>query len=184
MCFPPYVYRLCNRGFNLIISSLLVLKGSSKRSIRTVQVLPLPILAMRASRIGKSNASLLRRNPHCLVSFSLSYLQAHTYIRTQASDTIKRTRLDITATLLSLPPLQLLPSNDSEAPINYDMMWLGTPVGMFVVCRGVHHGDSSKRPVTHSFLLRRKEAYEEDARADGVWPLVAVAHQMMVFDGA
>ncbi|OJA16408.1 hypothetical protein AZE42_05502 [Rhizopogon vesiculosus] len=98
------------------------------------------------------------------------------------SDAIKRTRLDITATLLSLPPLQLLASNGSEAPINYDMMWLGTPVGMFVVCRGVHHGDSSKRPVTHSFLLRRKETYEEDARADGVWPLVAVAHQMIVFD--
>lgn len=62
------------------------------------------------------------------------------------------------------------------------MMWLGARVGMFVVCRGVHHGDISKLAVTHSFLLHRKEAYEEDATADGVWPLVAVAHQMIVFD--
>jgi hypothetical protein len=100
----------------------------------------------------------------------------------KASDITKRTRLDITTTLLSLPPLQLLPSNGSQAPINYDMMWLGTAVGMFIACRGVHYGDSSKPPVTHSFLLRCKEEYEEDARADGVWPLVAVAHQMIVFD--
>ncbi|KAG0705714.1 hypothetical protein DFH29DRAFT_905588 [Suillus ampliporus] len=98
------------------------------------------------------------------------------------SDTIKCTRLDITATLLSLPPLQLLPLSGSEAHVDYDIMWLGASVGMFVICRGVHHGDSSRRPVTHSFLLRHKEAYEEDARADGVWPLVAVAHQMVIFD--
>lgn len=96
-------------------------------------------------------------------------------------DSIKRTRLDITATLLSLPPLQLLPLTGT-ADIGYDIMWLGSPVGMFAVCGGVHHGHASKRPVTHSFLLRQKEAYEEDARTDGVWPLVAVAHQMMVFD--
>lgn len=99
------------------------------------------------------------------------------------SDSIKHTRLDITATLLSLPPLQLLPLTGLAADIDYDIMWLGSPVGMFAICRGVHHGHASKRPVTHSFLLRQKGAYEEDARADGVWPLVAVAHQMMVFDG-
>jgi len=63
-------------------------------------------------------------------------------------------------------------------------MWLGATVGMFVICGGVHHGDASRQPVTHSFLLRSKEAYEDDARADGVWPLVAVAHQMIVFDSA
>lgn len=100
------------------------------------------------------------------------------------SDSIKRTRLDITATLLSLPPLQLLPLTGLAADIDYDIMWLGGPVGMFATCGGVHHGHASKRPVTHSFLLRQKEAYEEDARADGVWPLVAVAHQMMVYDSA
>lgn len=99
------------------------------------------------------------------------------------SDSIKRTRLDITATLLSLPSLQLLPLTGA-ADIKYDIMWLGSPVGMFAICGGVRHGHASKQPVTHSFLLRQKEAYEEDARADGVWPLVAVAHQMMVFDGA
>jgi len=95
---------------------------------------------------------------------------------------MKRDRLEITAALLSIPPLQLLPLNGSEAHIEYDMMWLGAPVGMLVACRGVHHADSSKLAVTHSFLLRCKEAYEEDARADGVWPLVAVAHQVIVFD--
>jgi hypothetical protein len=100
----------------------------------------------------------------------------------KASDITKRTRLDITTTLLSLPPLQLLPSSGSQAPINYDMMWLGAAVGMFIACRGVHYGDSSMPPVTHSFLLRRKEEYKEDARADGVWPLVAVAHQMIIFN--
>lgn len=140
-----------------------------------------------------SSASFSYREVKCFSPTPLSSLPRmffcfdvyHTFnYRTQASDSIKRTRLDITATLLSLPPLQLLPSNGSEAAVNYDMMWLGVSVGMFVVCRGVYHGerDSSKRPVTHSFVFRQKEAYEEDARADGVWPLVAVAHQMIVFD--
>ncbi|KIK41724.1 hypothetical protein CY34DRAFT_107197 [Suillus luteus UH-Slu-Lm8-n1] len=105
------------------------------------------------------------------------------FIDIQASDSIKRTRLDITATLLSLPSFQLLPLTGA-ADIEYDIMWLGSPVGMFAICGGLCHGHASKQPVTHSFLLRQKEAYEEDARADGVWPLVAVAHQMMVFDGA
>lgn len=154
-------------------------------------VLLLHILATRASRIEKSNASLLGRptcNPRYLVSFSsrtfiVPFNEARIFIGIQASDSIKRTRLDITATLLSLPSLQLLPLTGA-ADIEYDIMWLGSPVGMFAICGGVRHGHASKQPVTHSFLLRQKEAYEEDARADGVWPLVAVAHQMMVFDGA
>ncbi|KAG1821774.1 uncharacterized protein BJ212DRAFT_920031 [Suillus subaureus] len=140
-----------------------ILKDISKHLTRIVPVLLLHILATRASRIEKSSASLLGR-PTC----NPRYLC---------------TRLDITANLLSLPPLQLLPLTGLAADIDYDIMWLGSPVGMFAICGGIHHGHASKRPVTHSFLLRQKEACEEDARADGVWPLVAVAHQMMVFDG-
>lgn len=125
-----------------------------------------------------SNACFSYREVKCF-SPGLPHLQPSL----PPSDSIKHTRLDITATLLSLPPLQLLPLAGLAADIDYDIMWLGSPIGMFAICGGVHHGHASKRPVTHSFLLRQKEVYEEDARADGVWPLVAVAHQMMVFDG-
>ncbi|KAG2157897.1 uncharacterized protein EDB93DRAFT_1246391 [Suillus bovinus] len=125
-----------------------------------------------------SNACFSYREVNCF-SPGLLHLQPPL----PSSDSIKRTRLDITAALLSLPPLQLLPLTGLAADIDYDIMWLGSPVGVFAICGCVHHGHASKRPVTHSFLLRQKEAYEEDARADGVWPLVAVAHQMMIFDG-
>jgi len=126
-----------------------------------------------------SNACFSYREVKCFPPGSL-----HLQPPLPRSDSIKCTRLEITATLLSLPPLQLLPLTGLAADINYDIMWLGSPVGMFVICRGVHHGHASKWPVTHSFLLRQKEACEEDARADGVWPLVTVAHQMMVFDSS
>lgn len=124
-----------------------------------------------------SNACFSYREVKCFSPGSL-----HLQPSLPPSGSIKCNRLDITTTLLSLPPLQLLPLTGLAANIDYDIMWLGSPVGMFAVCGGIHHGHASKQPVTHSFLLRQKEACEEDARADGVWPLVAVAHQMMVFD--
>lgn len=48
---------------------------------------------------------------------------------------------------------------------------------MFVVCRVV---DSTKT-VVHNFILRRKEVDVEDAAIEAVWPLMATAHQILVF---
>lgn len=48
---------------------------------------------------------------------------------------------------------------------------------MFVVCRVV---DSTKT-VVHNFILQKKEVDVEDAAIEGVWPLTATAHQILVF---
>ncbi|KAF8842092.1 hypothetical protein BDN67DRAFT_966262 [Paxillus ammoniavirescens] len=90
----------------------------------------------------------------------------------------KRTRLEIAMTLLTLPPLH---SMDSSSPvlaqINYDIFYLGAEIGMFVTCRGMLRD----KTVVHSFILQRKEADVEEAAVEGIWPLVATAHQILVF---
>lgn len=91
--------------------------------------------------------------------------------------TAKRTRLDIATTLLTLPSLHLNTPNLGVAQIEYDIFYLGAKHGMFVVCRLV---DSTKT-VVHNFILQRKEVDAEDATIEGVWPLTAAAHQILVF---
>lgn len=63
------------------------------------------------------------------------------------------------------------------AQIEYDICFLGAKLGMFVVCRAV---DSTKT-VVHNFILQRKEVDAEDAGVEGVWPLTATVHQILVF---
>ncbi|KIJ62768.1 hypothetical protein HYDPIDRAFT_41484 [Hydnomerulius pinastri MD-312] len=81
---------------------------------------------------------------------------------TQASSSGRKcARLDITTTLLTLPPLHSIPSpSPVVAQISYDILYLGANLGMFV----------------------RKEADPEEAAVEGVWPLVATAHQILVFE--
>ena len=57
------------------------------------------------------------------------------------------------------------------------MFHLGAQLGMFVVCRVV----ISTKTVIHNFILQRKEVDAEDAAVEGVWPLTATVHQILVF---
>ncbi|KAH7927909.1 hypothetical protein BV22DRAFT_1193208 [Leucogyrophana mollusca] len=100
------------------------------------------------------------------------------------SENVKLGRLDITTTLMSLTPHKFTPSS-APACVNYDMMYLGEGLGMFAVCRGplVDATDEQRLYAVHSFILRRKDDDEEDRSADGVWPLVAVSHQITIFEG-
>ncbi|KAH7913194.1 hypothetical protein BJ138DRAFT_1146561 [Hygrophoropsis aurantiaca] len=103
---------------------------------------------------------------------------------TPSPENIKRNRLDITTTLLSLTSHKFTPSSHSTH-LKYDMMYLGEGLGMFVVCRGplVDSADEQRQWMTHSFVLRKKADDEEDRSAEGVWPLVALSHQITIFEG-
>ncbi|KAG9315289.1 hypothetical protein JVU11DRAFT_4428 [Chiua virens] len=90
----------------------------------------------------------------------------------------KRTRLDIVNTLLTLPCLHSNARDPSgSVQIAYDIFYLGAGLGMFAVCRAV----MSTKTIVHNFILQRKEVDKEDAAIDGVWPLTATAHQILVF---
>ncbi|KAH0833282.1 hypothetical protein J3R83DRAFT_12347 [Lanmaoa asiatica] len=89
----------------------------------------------------------------------------------------KRTRLDIVTTLLTLPCLHSNTQSSGIAQIEYDIFYLGVELGMFVNCRVV----ISAKTVVHSLILQRKEVDVEDAAIEGVWPLTAIAHQILVF---
>jgi len=80
-------------------------------------------------------------------------------------------------TLLPLPCLHSSAQSSGTAQIEYDIFYLGAELGMFVVCRVV---DSTKT-VVHNFILQKKEVDVEDAAIEGVWPLMATAHQILVF---
>ena len=79
--------------------------------------------------------------------------------------------------LLTLPCLHSNAQSSGIAQLEYDIFYLGAKLGMFVVCRAV---DSAKT-VVHNFILQRKEVDVEDAAIEGVWPLMATAHQILVF---
>ncbi|KAG6373442.1 hypothetical protein JVT61DRAFT_6595 [Boletus reticuloceps] len=129
-----------------------------------------------------SNASFAYRVHHIIQNISersSSYLEEAINAResrTTASGS-KRTRLDIATTLLTPPSLHVNAQSSSVAQIEYDMFYLGAKLGMLLVCRVV---DSTKT-VVHNFILQRKEADVEDAAIEGVWPLTAAAHQILVF---
>ncbi|KIK98689.1 hypothetical protein PAXRUDRAFT_31016 [Paxillus rubicundulus Ve08.2h10] len=90
----------------------------------------------------------------------------------------KRTRLEITMTLLTLPPLHSMDcSSPVLAQINYDIFYPGAEIGMFVIC----HGMLRDKTFVHNFILQRKESDAEEAAVEGIWPLVATAHQILVF---
>ena len=57
------------------------------------------------------------------------------------------------------------------------MFYLGVELGMIIVCRVA----ISTKMVVHSFILQRKGVDVEDAAIEGVWPLTATAHQILVF---
>lgn len=102
---------------------------------------------------------------------------------------LQRGRLDIITTLINLPSLHcaVSPSGDTcpsasggggMGQLSYDILYLGARLGMFVVCRAV----ASTKLIVHSFMLQRREADTEEAGVDGVWPVVANVHQIVVFE--
>lgn len=80
-------------------------------------------------------------------------------------------------TLLTLPCLHADARHSTTAQLEYDIFYLGEDLGMFAVCRAV----ISAKTVVHNFILQRKEVDVDDAASEGVWPLTATAHQILVF---
>lgn len=113
------------------------------------------------------------------VILPLRCLEEITYARESRSTASgpKRSRLDIVTTLLTLPCLHSNAQSLAIAQIEYDILYLGAELGMFVVCRM----RISTKTVVHNFILQRKEVDVEDAAIEGVWPLTATAHQILVF---
>lgn len=108
---------------------------------------------------------------------------------TSVDSGLQRGRLDIITTLITLPSLhcEVSPSGDTcpsasggggVGQLSYDILYLGARLGMFVVCRAV----VSTKLVVHSFMLQRREADKEEAGVEGVWPVVANVHQIVVFE--
>jgi len=124
-----------------------------------------------------SNASFAYRVHHVIQNISERSSSVWAASPNCFSSGNKRTRLDIATTLLASPSLHVNAQSSSVAQIEYDMFYLGATLGMFLVCRVV---DSTKT-VVHNFILQRKEADVEDAAIEGVWPLTATAHQILVF---
>lgn len=116
---------------------------------------------------------------HLWVPLLLWYLEDITYAGgyQYIASGLKRTRLDIVTTLLTLPCLHLNGQSSAIAQIEYDILYLGAELGMFVVCRVV----MSTKTIVHNFILQRKEVDMEDTALEDVWPLTATAHQILVF---
>ncbi|KAL4074790.1 hypothetical protein V8B97DRAFT_1617227 [Scleroderma yunnanense] len=113
--------------------------------------------------------------------------------RDPSSDSgLQHGRLDIITTLIKLPSLHcavaLSEPGDTcsgasavangVGQLSYDILYLGAKLGMFVVCRAV----TPTKMVVHSFMLQRKEVDQEEASVEGVWPMVANVHQIVVFE--
>ncbi|KAI5998717.1 hypothetical protein EDD15DRAFT_2241265 [Pisolithus albus] len=100
---------------------------------------------------------------------------------------LKLGRLDVITELITLPSLHCaIPNSELKAActsagkmrhVAYDMLYLGPQLGVFVVCRiAILTGT-----VVHVFMLQRRELDKEEADVEGVWPVVANVHQIVVF---
>ncbi|KAI6133561.1 hypothetical protein EDD17DRAFT_178515 [Pisolithus thermaeus] len=101
---------------------------------------------------------------------------------------LKRGRLDIITELVTLPSLHCaIPNTEPETTrtsagkirhVAYDMLYLGPQLGVFVVCQIA----TLTGTVVHAFMLQRREVDKEEADVEGVWPVVANVHQIVVFE--
>lgn len=100
---------------------------------------------------------------------------------------LKLGRLDVITELITLPSLHCaIPNSELKTVctsagkmrhVAYDMLYLGPQLGVFVVCRiAILTGT-----VVHVFMLQRREVDKEEADVEGVWPVVANVHQIVVF---
>jgi len=132
--------------------------------------------ASLASAYAK-NASFAYRVHQIVEQVNASLLPIRTASPRSFSSGTKRARLDIVTTLLTLPCLHADAQHSTTAQLEYDIFYLGADLGMFAVCRAV----ISAKTVVHNFILQRKEVDVDDAASEGVWPLTATAHQILVF---
>jgi hypothetical protein len=129
-------------------------------------------------------------------------------ISAEPLDGVKQGRLDIIEAILSLEPHKFNPSATDNINISYDVAYLGEAAGLLLACYGQVFDPHQNHQlfVNQSFVLRQKALDEEDRCvtplsfsfrlilkslpawycwyrfAEGVWPLVAVSHQMVVRD--
>lgn len=100
---------------------------------------------------------------------------------------LKLGRLDVITELITLPSLHCaIPNSELKTActsagkmrhVAYDVLYLGPKLGVFVVCRiAILTGT-----VVHVFMLQRREVDKEEADVEGVWPVVANVHQIVVF---
>ncbi|KZT07532.1 uncharacterized protein LAESUDRAFT_724991 [Laetiporus sulphureus 93-53] len=90
------------------------------------------------------------------------------------TEKLKQGRLDIIAELLSLPDDRHF-CVGRQASIDYDVTCLESTVGVLLVCYSENEGGWA---CDQRFVLRRKEWDKEDGSTEGLWPLIAVCHQM------
>ncbi|THH17833.1 hypothetical protein EW146_g3043 [Bondarzewia mesenterica] len=97
---------------------------------------------------------------------------------------LRQGRLDVISSLLSLGTHKF----SCVVPVNvsYDVACLGGRTGVLLVAHGTvdkaDMPDSRPLRVGMHFVLRPKDHDPEDGSTGGLWPLVAIAHQMTVWD--
>ncbi|KAI0924979.1 hypothetical protein AcW2_005695 [Taiwanofungus camphoratus] len=100
---------------------------------------------------------------------------------------LKQGRLKIMASLLSLHDDQKF-CKEGGTTVEYDTIYLGNTVGVLLICY-THHSEVTTEKneskvgewaCDQRFLLRSKEWDEEDRLSEGLWPFIAVSHQMTI----
>jgi len=95
---------------------------------------------------------------------------------------IKQNRLEIITALHSLDSSHKFCAQ-GDANITYDFAYLDPTHDIILICYAeiVDTRQGHKLSLDQSFVLRRKED-DEDRLSEGLWPLVAVSHQMTIRD--
>jgi len=96
---------------------------------------------------------------------------------------VKQSRLEIIDALLSLD-LSHKFCAQGDANVEYDIACLDPSNDVLLICYAeiVDIRQGNKLSVDQSFILRKKECDEEDRLSEGLWPLVAISHQMTIRD--
>ncbi|KIM84314.1 hypothetical protein PILCRDRAFT_6567 [Piloderma croceum F 1598] len=95
---------------------------------------------------------------------------------------VKQSRLEIVTALLSLGSHKFCARGCAN--IEYDFAYLDPSNDVLLICYAeiADIQEGHRLSVDQSFILRKKERDEEDRLSDGLWPLVAVSHQMTIRD--
>lgn len=95
---------------------------------------------------------------------------------------LRQTRLEVVLGLLALESHKF--SSSSPITVDHSVVYLGKRIGVLLVAHcSFGTTDAPSQPVRHitmNFVLREK--VHEEGSTDRLWPLVAVAHQMMEWD--
>ncbi|KZP13569.1 hypothetical protein FIBSPDRAFT_1049366 [Athelia psychrophila] len=96
---------------------------------------------------------------------------------------VKQSRLDIVSALLSFSSKYKF-LVDGKTNVLYDMQYLEDKQGLLLICYAeiTDQQEEHRLSLDQSFVLRRKEDDREDSAIAGLWPVVAVNHQLTVRD--